>query len=253
MRDNTLETQLTKELGTSRRGEVHAFQEISSTMDVAHTLAAQDANEGTLVWALAQTKGRGRLGRVWKSPEGGVYLSLIVRPKRALEEVPQLSLIAGLALAEAVKASTGLLTSLRWPNDLLLNGKKLAGILTESRNGAVVIGLGINVTTEPAQLPDTATSLQVSGAACDSCRLTGALYSRFFAWYDEWTKQGFAAIRPALRPWIGLFGQPVHISAGSQDVEGTAQELDEQGKLVVRLDSGVLRAFEVGEVTLLRQ
>lgn len=259
-RDLSLEQRLAEALGANQRGMLRAFQTVGSTMDEAHALAADGAADGSLIVALRQSQGRGRQGRVWESPEGGVYLSVVLRPTKPMDEVPQLALVAGLALAEAVKAVTRLLPSIRWPNDLLLGEKKLAGILCEGTRDRgqgtgdpyVVLGIGINVLTSPDVLPETGTSLAAAGAPCEAAPLTAALYTRLLAWYDVWARNGFAPVRAALRPWIGLFGQIVHISAGSERLEGVAQDLDERGRLVVRLDSGILRPFDMGEVTLLR-
>ena len=222
-------------------------------MEVAHQLAADGAPEGTLVVAARQGQGRGRLGRTWASPEGGVYVSLILRPTRPPSETPQLSLVAGLAAAEAIRDAARLYPSIRWPNDLLIRDRKVGGILTEGRDGAVVVGIGINVATDPAQLPEGSTSLAAEGASHVSREeVIADLCRRFSAWYDVWTRQGFGPIREALRPWMGLFGHPVHLTAGTEHLEGTASDLDESGRLVVRLDSGILRQFDMGEVTLLR-
>ena len=253
-RDETLELRLMQHLnGLRLGGPIYAFGRVGSTMEIAHELAAQDAPEGTLVWAGRQERGRGRLGRTWESPEGGLYCSLILRPKRAATEIPQLSLVTGLAVAEAVREVTGLYPSIRWPNDLLIQGLKVCGILVEAKGGAVVVGIGVNVAAKPKNLPEEATSLAAAGASdSDVQRLLGVLCNRLSAWYDVWTAQGFHPIREALRPWMGHFGQPVHVTAGTTRFEGTATDLDESGRLVVRLDSGILRAFEMGEVTLLR-
>lgn len=270
-RDLSLEQRLAEALGANQRGMLRAFQTVGSTMDEAHALAADGAADGSLIVALRQSQGRGRQGRVWESPEGGVYLSVVLRPTKPMDEVPQLALVAGVALAEAVKAVTRLLPSIRWPNDLLLGEKKLAGILCEGARGKpaptvakggpggqgagsayVILGIGINVLTSPDVLPETGTSLAAAGAPCEAAPLTAALYTRLLAWYDVWARNGFAPVRAALRPWIGLFGQIVHISAGSERLEGVAHDLDERGRLVVRLDSGILRPFDMGEVTLLR-
>ncbi len=260
-RDPELEAVLSRYMNEcALRGPVYAFRQTGSTMEDAHELAEQGAPEGTLVYAVRQAQGRGRLGRVWESPEGGAYFSIIVRPQRTAGEIPQLPLVAGLALAEGIRQLTRLYPSIRWPNDVLIDGKKVCGILTESTQppapstqSCVLIGVGINVMTKPSDLPDTATSLS---AVVNNCphphQVTGAVWRRFSTWYDVWAREGFAPIREALRPWMGHFGQLVHITAGTQRFEGTAQDLDEQGRLVVRLDSGVQRAFEVGEVTLLR-
>lgn len=252
-RSQTIEAQLTEALGDTLRGLVRAFGRVSSTMDVAHALAQEGVVEGTLVWAQRQEQGRGRLGRVWESPEGGIYCSLIVRPQRSVDEIPQLSLLMGLAAAEAIRECAMVSPRVRWPNDLLSGAKKLAGILTEAKDGAVVIGIGINVSTDPAALPPTATSLaDAGGKNLNPFYLTARLYRRFFRWYDVWSAAGFPPVREALRPHMGLFGEVVHIRAGSGEFEGTATDLDESGRLLVRLDSGVVRAFDVGEVTLLK-
>jgi len=249
-RDQELEQRLAQHVGDG--APIYAFRELGSTIDMASSLATQGATEGTLVFARRQSKGRGRLGRTWSSPEGGLYCSLILRPRRSSSEISQLSLVAGLAVVEAIQKLTGLAPSIRWPNDVLLKSQKVCGVLVEAKGEAVIVGIGVNVTTDPRLLPVTATSLAAAGRACDAHRLAGALYGHFRGWYDEWTARGFAPIRQALRPWITLFGQVVHVTAGSEELEGTATDLDESGRLLVRLDSGIVRAFDAGEITLLR-
>jgi BirA family biotin operon repressor/biotin-[acetyl-CoA-carboxylase] ligase len=261
-RDPALEAALARACGAARQDPpvVYAFQRVGSTMEVAHELAAQGAPEGTLVFAARQEQGRGRLGRTWVSPEGGAYCSLILRTTRSPAEIPQLSLVAGLATAETIRNLAGVSPSIRWPNDVLIDGLKVAGILVEARNNAVVVGIGVNVTTDPADLPANSTSLKKcqtrskAGTVSDASvvAVTGELYRRCRAWYDDWSRKGFGPIREALRPWISLFGQPVHLTAGTEWFEGTASDLDDSGRLLVRLDSGLMRACEVGEVTLLR-
>jgi BirA family biotin operon repressor/biotin-[acetyl-CoA-carboxylase] ligase len=161
--------------------------------------------------------------------------------------------VAGLATAETIHHLTRLFPAIRWPNDLLLNHRKVSGILVEAKSGAVIVGIGVNVTTRAEDLPETATSLAAAGGgtACEPAHLTGVLCRRFQTWYDVWMSQGFLPIREALRSWIGLFGQPIHISAGASQFEGTARDLDESGRLLVRLDSGIMRSFDMGEITLL--
>lgn len=232
---------------------IHRFKRLPSTMEKAHALARKGAGEGTWIVAETQTQGRGRLGRKWNSPLGGLYCSLILRPTRPQAEIPQLALVAGLAAAEAIHDLTRLYPSIRWPNDLLINGKKVAGILVEAKDKAVVAGIGINVTTDVKKLPPEATSLAACGAKKTSPdKLLAALRKHLGHWYAVWAEEGFAPIRQALRSRIGHFGEPVTITTGRQHLEGAAQDLDEQGRLVVRLDSGIQRSFEAGEVTLLR-
>jgi BirA family biotin operon repressor/biotin-[acetyl-CoA-carboxylase] ligase len=221
-------------------------------MDEAHRLASEGSPEGTLVVAKRQQKGRGRQGRSWLSPEGGLYCSFVLRPKQptALE---QLSLVAGLSSAEAIKEVASINASLRWPNDLLLSGKKVGGILSEAKNGAVVIGIGINVQSNLKMLPDVATSLcESSSSDCSPDKLLSSLCRHLSKWYHVWTDEGFAPIRTALCAWIGSLGEPVRVNVGSQHFEGIASNIDESGRLLVRLDSGLMRAFNAGEVTLLR-
>ena len=249
-----MEQQLASLLEGCRLGSpIHVHETLPSTMDEAHRLAAEGAKEGTLVVALQQAHGRGRLGRVWESPEGGVYASIILRPRRSPGESPQLALVTGLAAGETIRDTAGLYPSIRWPNDLLLDGKKVGGILTEARDRSVVVGVGINVGAEPSRLPEGGTSLAAAGAAHVSREaIITRLCWRLSTWYDIWTQGGFPAVREALRPWIGHFGQPVSIAAGTERFEGVASDIDERGRLVVRLDAGTLRAFEMGEVSLLR-
>ena len=287
-RDPKLEQRLLQALNGARIGKpCYAFREVSSTMERAHALVREGAGEGTLVFAARQEQGRGRLGRRWESPEGGAYFSLILKPSRPPAESPQLSLVAGLAVAETIyeqlerasrprrapsqqgwspkgvpdaardgpphqtSPAPSCSILIRWPNDILLDGKKVAGILTEAKDGAVVVGIGINVTTDPKDLPDTATSLAACGAACDLYQLAAELCRKFDGWYDIWSAQGFVPIRKALRPRLNL-GALVRVIAGGSQVEGQATDVDEQGRLLVRLDSGLVHAFDVGEVTLLR-
>lgn len=261
-RDPKLEQQLLQALNGARIGKpCYAFREVSSTMDVAQRLASESAPEGACVWAERQVSGRGREGRLWVSPQGGIYCSLILRPTRSVGELPQLALVTGLATVEAIQQLTGLSAAIRWPNDVLVAGKKVAGILAEASTQptagrtqiSVVVGIGINVTTEPSDLPEGAASLaQWAKPVPDRVVFAGALFRQFERVYQQWTDEGFTAIRPALIRWSGLFGKLVHIRTPSGRFDGQATDLDEAGRLLVRLDSGLVRAFDVGDVTLLR-
>lgn len=265
-RDASLEARLNALLKGARLGlPVQAYDVLDSTMEEAHRLAQHQASEGTLIVAARQEHGRGRLGRAWASPEGGAYCSLLLRPQQPAA-APQLSLVAGLAVAETLRDIACLYPMIRWPNDLFIKDKKIAGILVEASTAQeqralnaerstlyAVIGVGINLTTDPAQLPEGSSSLAASGAShCSREDVIAGLCRRFAAWYERWTQEGFEPVREALRPWIGLFGQPVRLTAGTRRYEGVASDLDESGRLVVRLDSGQPRAFDMGEVTQLR-
>ena len=251
--DPELNHRLAKHLkGCCMGGSLHAFACCPSTMDIAVDLARQGAGEGTLVFAARQELGRGRQGRRWESPEGGAYFSLILKPLRPAAEVPQLSLVAGLAVAEVIRELTKRSPAIRWPNDVLIDSKKVAGLLVEAREGAVILGVGINVTADLTQLPDTAMSLAALGVSADPCEVAAAVCRHIDRWYDVWTAKGFAPIRDALRPCLSHIGGIVRLTTGTEQIEGQAVDLDEHGRLVVRLDSGMLRPFDAGEVTLLR-
>ncbi len=248
---------LTARNGLRLGSPCHAYQELPSTMDLAHQLAQQGAPEGACVWAETQTGGRGRAGRVWASPPGGIYLSLILRPQQDTREIPQLALVAGLALAQTIQEVTGLWASIRWPNDVLLNKQKVCGILVEaqstSANTHAVIGIGLNVTTAREALPEGATALaQWANPIIDRFALAGTLFRCLDQSYQQWTREGFAPIRAQLSRWVGLFGQLVHITTAKEAFQGQAVDLDEAGRLLVRLDSGVIRPVEMGEVSLLK-
>lgn len=245
-------------LGDGQLGRpCYAYREVASTMDVAHQLARAGAAEGTCVWAERQTAGRGRAGRHWASPPGGLYLSVVLRPARAVAELPQLALVAGLAAVQAIHALTKLPARLRWPNDVLLNGKKVVGVLTEmTSEGAagqyVVVGIGMNVQVSQKELPDEATSLsRWSEAPLDRPQMAAALLSRFELLYGHWSRSGFSAIHPGLVQWVGVFGKMVQIATAKDRFEGQVLDLDEAGRLLIRLDSGVVRAVDVGDVLLL--
>lgn len=169
-------------------GPVYAFDSVASTMDIAHALAQDGASEWTLVWAQRQEQGRGQRGRAWISPEGGLYCSIILRPTKPVVELPQLTLIVGEALKQAIEEVTGLSLTIKHPNDLLLNGKKLCGILTERKTDAVVVGIGINLSTAPMELPQGATSLSAAGNACNPLLLVNAIYRHLRRTYTVWSE-----------------------------------------------------------------
>lgn len=246
----------------------YAYQTVPSTMDLAHQLAQQGAPEGACVWAETQTSGRGRAGRAWTSPAGGIYLSLILRPTRDTREIPQLALVAGLAVAETIHDVTGLWGAIRWPNDVLLNNQKVCGILVEAsssdirqqtadssrnQNSYAVVGIGVNVTTAHADLPEGATSLgHWINPVLDRFALAATLFQFLDQNYQQWIRDGFAPIRAQLSRWIGLFGHLVQITTPKDQFQGQAVDLDEAGRLLVRLDSGIIRVVDMGETALLR-
>lgn len=223
-----------------------ALESCGSTNDEAKERARAGAPEGTLVWARRQTAGRGRRGRAWESEAANLYCSLVVRPAADSAAAAQLSFVTALAVAEAVSAQIAASPRLKWPNDVLVAGAKIAGILLEAEPGStgrpdwLVVGTGINVTSHPEGLDRATTDLVACGAVGASVQGTLALYATHFqAWYQRWQRQGFAPVRAA---WLNAaygVGEPVRLAApegartGSEAPLGRFVDLDLDGALLV--------------------
>ncbi|PIQ82985.1 MAG: biotin--[acetyl-CoA-carboxylase] ligase [Candidatus Omnitrophica bacterium CG11_big_fil_rev_8_21_14_0_20_64_10] len=247
-------------LNTRRIGRtIHAYATTASTMELAHQLAAAGAPDGTVVVAESQSKGRGRLGRFWSSPKGkGIYLSILLRPELSIEQVPLLTLMAAVAAARAVERQTALNPQIKWPNDLLIEERKIAGILTElnaelNRVHYAVLGIGLNVNGKAADLPEGAASLAMaSGAPVDRLAMARALLQEMDQLYDDCLKEGFAGVLEAWRGYPGTLGRHVRVTVQGRTIEGQAVELDAGGVLLVREDSGLVTPIAAGDVLVLR-
>jgi len=242
-------------------GEIVYRDEIDSTNRLAAELARDGAPEGTVVVAERQTAGRGRLGRSWASPGFlNLYCSVILRPALAPAEVPQLTLVAAVALAEACAATIEVAPAIKWPNDLLLHGRKAAGILTEldaepERVRFVIVGIGVNLNAGrddfPPELRRKATSLALaSGRTIDRASFAGRLLTRLDRRYAEFCRGGFAKIAPAYEGYHCLAGRRVRVEGGVQLV-GTVLGIDASGALLVK-DGARIERVVAGEVTLTR-
>lgn len=215
--------------------------ETGSTNDVAKCLAAEGEREGTLIWADAQTAGRGRRGRSWQSPAGNLYLSIILRPAAPVAKVGQLGFAAALAIAETAAGMlpAGRAIACKWPNDVLIGGRKVAGLLLETDmrpDGAtdwLVLGVGINVASHPTAVEFPATSLVAEGASADVAGLLRGFAGHFLTRYDAWRAHGFAALREAwLRRAVGL-GGPISVRLEDRTLVGIFSGLDEEGALLL--------------------
>jgi BirA family biotin operon repressor/biotin-[acetyl-CoA-carboxylase] ligase len=227
--------------------------EVDTTQAVVRELADARAPEGTLVVAEHQRAGRGRGGRAWlDQPGANLLFSLLLRPAIQAAEVPQLQLLAAVGVAEAVEEVTGLAPGIKWPNDLLLDGRKFAGLLAEAvSDGAavtrVVLGVGINVNQSefPVDLAARATSLaQALGHSVDRRGLLDAILGRLESWYDIFLDHGFKPVRPEWCRRAVTLGRAVV----SGTVQGTAVGLDHDGALLVRSASGDTQRVVAGEV-----
>jgi BirA family biotin operon repressor/biotin-[acetyl-CoA-carboxylase] ligase len=223
---------------------------VDSTQAVAFTLAADGAADRTVVVAQAQTAGRGRRGRLWLDEPGASLLtSIILRPRLTPARLPTLSLAAGVAVAEALERVTGLMPRLKWPNDVLVDGRKLAGILLESRIGPsplVVLGVGVNLGQRvfPPDLAERATSVRLAtGRRVDADTLLTALLESLDAWRTRLETEGWAPIRERWCALTETLGRRVSID----DVQGIAVDVEEDGALIV-VEGDVRRRVVAGEV-----
>jgi BirA family biotin operon repressor/biotin-[acetyl-CoA-carboxylase] ligase len=231
--------------------------ETASTNDEAAAWARAGAPAGAVVVADAQTRGRGRLGRRWHSPAAeSLYFSLVLRPPLPPHRVPPLTLAAGVAVAEALTA-LDLSPQLKWPNDVLLDGKKVAGILTEmsadfDRVHHVVVGIGVNLNTRvfPDELAAIATSVALArGEPVARADFAALLCARLEHWFNQFIGDGAAGVAAAWKQHARLFGGRVRVVAGRDQVEGVAEDLDDDGALKLRLDDGRVIRVIAGEVT----
>ena len=229
---------------------------VGSTNDEAKSLARQGAAEGALVWALAQTAGRGRRGREWRSPRGNFYLSLVLRPACPPDRAAQLGFAAALAVGDALGDLIPNLVGLagKWPNDLLLDGRKIAGILLESEIGEdqnlafLVVGVGVNLVSAPADVEFPATSIAAQGyPPPEPAALLGAFARHFEDWVRAWREAGFAPLRAAwLARAVGL-GEPIRVRLENANLHGRFADLDQHGALLLDTADG-LRRVSAGDV-----
>jgi BirA family biotin operon repressor/biotin-[acetyl-CoA-carboxylase] ligase len=226
---------------------------VESTQPIAFKLAGDGAPDRTVVIADSQAAGRGRRGRVWKDePGASLLVSILLRPRLSPERLPTLSLTAAVAVAEAVTQTAGLAAKLKWPNDVLVDGRKLAGILLETRlepGGAAIVALGIGVNLAqrafPLELAERATSVRLaSGREVDRDTLLGALLERLDHWRGRLETEGFEPVRARWRELADTLGRPVSVDG----VQGTAVDLDADGALVVADADGRHKRVVAGDV-----
>ena len=233
--------------------EILVFEETSSTNDVAASLGRQGHPGGLAIFAERQTAGRGRFGRRWVSAgHEGVWFSLLLRPEMPLAEWTRLTTWAGVAVA----AAAGPAARIKWPNDVLVGGKKVAGILIESSTDAIgktfaVVGIGVNVnqTEFPGDLADRATSLRLqSGHVMDRAGLAVAILGELERRFARLTTE-FPAILTEMKLKSSVLGQWVQLHSGAEIFEGIAEDFDSDGNVLIRLDCGELRKMNAGEIS----
>jgi len=231
---------------------------MESTNNEAKRLAQKGVPNGTLVIAERQHGGRGRMGRSWNSPMGGIWLSAILRPDLSPTDAPKLTILAAVAVAEAIIQSTGICANIKWPNDILVDGKKVCGILTEMSAemdliNYVIIGIGINVNNDnfPDELKDKSASLkQIKGEEVNRVNVLASLLERLEGYYIKAEKEGFEEIFERWRALCVNLGKQVKIVGKNESFEGTAIDIDSSGALLVKTPSEKIVKVLSGDVSL---
>ena len=247
-------------LATKKFGENIVFhEEVGSTNDEAKRYAREGKPEGFIVLCDRQTNGKGNFGHSWFSPgKVGLYFSLVIRPELPLTRIPQLTFLAGVSILKTIYQETSLVSKLKWPNDVMIKGKKICGILTESTSNHnkvdfVILGIGVNINHNINQLPGEfcgeATSLKIE---------TGKDYSRekFLSSflicleqeYNSYIKHGAKNILESWRKHNNTLGREVTIYQGNREIAGLAKDIDDQGNLLVQIKSGVVVKVSSGEM-----
>lgn len=219
-------------------------EEVSSTNDAAKLLAADGGEEGTVIVAQRQTAGKGRMGRHWSSPDGGIYLSIILRPNLTPAEMLRLTVLFAVPIGRAIELATGLEARLKWPNDVLISGKKVAGLLVEStaRSGEVqylVLGIGVNLNsrTEDIEGENPGSLSALSGKSYDREAFLHQLLFQLDEFYQRYLNGDVSLDQ--YRRMSSTLGRHVVGTMGDQRISGQAMYLDELGALIIKGDDGL--------------
>ncbi|MEH6945848.1 biotin--[acetyl-CoA-carboxylase] ligase [Bacillus sp. JJ634] len=245
----------TKTLGK----KVHYEESVETTQKIAHTLSNEGAPEGTLVVAEEQRGGKGRLMRPWYSPKyTGVWMSLILRPSIPFHEAPQLTLLAAVAVAQAIENTTELKPQIKWPNDILINRKKVTGILTElqaesDRIHSVIIGIGMNInqkqTDFPEELQEIATSLAIAGGQNISrAKVIQEVLVRLEALYELYLAEGFSPIKELWESYAISLGQEIKATTVNETIVGKALGITDAGVLLLEDQNGKVHSIYSADI-----
>jgi BirA family biotin operon repressor/biotin-[acetyl-CoA-carboxylase] ligase len=239
-----------------------ALDTVDSTNSEAWRRAEQGAEDGTLVWAREQTEARGRRGRRWVSGSGNLFFSLVLRPECSPHEAAQLGFAAALALGDAIGSVAPPMIEVRykWPNDVLLNDRKGAGILMESKmrgDGVewVILGIGVNLCSHPEDLDPPATSLYFEGcpSSVAPVDLLESFTRHFMTWVNRWLDDGFAPIRQAWLSHARGLGEAIRVNLPKETLDGRFKDLDADGTLVLEQPDGRIRKIAAGDVYFVDQ
>ncbi len=243
--------------------KIFAFETLSSTNDFAKRLAQNDDHDGTLVLANEQTKGRGRQGRHWYAPPNfGLWFSIILKPNQPAQKFGIVSLLAAVAVAKTIEQMTSLEPALKWPNDVFINSKKVSGVLIESQFSnnqpvSLILGFGLNVNQKqgdfPEEIRETATSLREQiKYEIDRVSLLINLLHNLEHLYFEFKEGNFNVIINSWKERCPFLGKDVSIKQSRGEIEGRFENLDEYGRMVLRLEKGEIKHLNAGEQTVIQ-
>jgi BirA family biotin operon repressor/biotin-[acetyl-CoA-carboxylase] ligase len=234
-----------------------SYDVLDSTNAEAKRLAEAGGQHGAVIWAETQTEGTGRAGRRWESLRGNLHFSLLLHPTIAIEHAAQLSFVTSLAVFRAITTMVDASVQLhiKWPNDVLLNGKKIAGILLETHHTMhdampwVIVGVGVNVEHFPENVRTPATSLKEAGLEIITPKIVLSRFLNMFeSLYDEWSENGFQTIRQQWLAHAAYLHEMVTIQLGDKEIRGKFTSIDEVGQLMLRDDAGNVSLYAAGEV-----
>jgi BirA family biotin operon repressor/biotin-[acetyl-CoA-carboxylase] ligase len=261
-RDLSIEEIKAKLTGNIGRN-IFFYDTVGSTNSVAAGFAEKGTAEGSVVLADCQETGKGRLGRKWVSPPGvNIYMSIILRPEIEPKHVTLITIMAAVACAIALRKVTGLNIAIKWPNDLTVSDKKIGGILTETKIEQdriifAIVGIGININIDINAFPE-----DVKKIATSAKNETGKQYSRTETitmilneidyWYGNLKSTGQKILLSQWQKLATTLGKTVKVTTGKETFTGSAESIDDEGMLILRLPSGVLKRISAGDLTILR-
>ena len=255
--DRLIPEELKDNLKTKFLGKkILSYESLDSTNDTAYHLAENGEKEGTVVVSERQRRGKGRQGRQWVSPKGGIYLSCILKPDIEPKEVAKITLVSAVALAASIREVAGVDAMIKWPNDIMVKRKKVCGILTEMKAeqdkvNFLIVGIGLNVDSQVSSLPKGATSLnKESDSKVSKVALAKRILENLEHYVLLFKKDGFNKIRDEWHHYSATIGNHVKVHCHNEQIEGQALDVDSDGALVVRLDSGFQRRILSGDVVI---
>jgi len=256
-------SQKPREIHTLLDYKIHYYDEVFSTNDIAKEVAKKSVEDRVVILAETQTRGKGRLERQWISPRGGIWLSIILRPQIGPKEALKITFITSSAVAKTIQQLFGLKAEVKWPNDVLVNGRKICGILTETETKEnivefVVIGIGINANVDldafPRKLRETATSLKHElGYEVERKTLVNTLLQNFEHRYKGLKRGMWNSLLPEWKSLATFLGRKVEVTSFDEAFVGEAWDVDDGGALIVKLENGVLKRVVAGDVAIRKQ